>query len=644
MNKLFLSFIFVSTLVLLTLNAFGQSDFTEFRILHVKYRGYRHISKKELAKSMVIRPTPRWRFWQSKTPYTVDDLDEDRLRIQRLYESHGYYHTKVRFEIEHVKGQDLISIEGNLSGVDFEEQNRLLSLPRVKVIFFIEEGAPAIVHSVTLNIRGDLVGTNKNHLENSLTMKQGDIFSLNLYRQTKKEILTIMGDTGYPFAQISGKAVVDTSADQVNIIFDVFPAKKCKFAQLHISDTVDFIEESVIRRAVEFQPGDTYSVSQVNETVQNLYSLDLFKAVTIRPEETADIQTIVPLSVDAEQKKKQNLRIGVGIGEEDGARVRASWVYRNILGWAGKLSLSAKRSDLIRNVEANYRQPYFLNRKNTVGITVGYEREFLESHDSRELFGNLTFSRNFIRYWVWEGSYKLELSEVEELNISDPEELEKFNRDNNFLISSAKIGVARNTVNNDLDPTKGSVMALSIESASTALGSEVDFVSPNFELKKHITIRGKLVLSGHLNVETILETEDTKDIPIVRRLFLGGGESVRGYGFQKLGPLDANGDPIGGLSSFLTNLELRYPVYKKIHGALFLDMGTVDEQSFSFDFDDLRFSCGIGFRYATPIGPIRLDWGYKLNPPKKGDFGNVDESDEEIEARWKVHISVGQAF
>ena len=629
---------------LVVLDATGKEDLNEFRVLHVRFKGAHSISKKKLAKSLAIQPSPRWRFWQSKTPYTMDDLDEDVFRIKRTYENHGYYHTEVRFEIKRVKGKDLISLEGNLAppGVRGSSNSSLLS--RIKVVFIIEEGPPAIVTSIALNLAPKIPEVKGEAIEERFPITVGGVFNVEQYRESKKEFLKSVGDVGYPFAQISGKSIVDTTINEVSVKFDLAVGQKCRFGTFHIPDRIDFVRENVIHRALEFHTGETYSVSQVNESLRNLYSLDVFKTVVINPVEPTASHVDIPLSIEAEEKKKRNIRLGFGYGDEDGARAQTSWTYRNIFGWAGKLSLNAKRSDLIQNVELNYTQPYFWDAKNTLDSTVGHEREFLESHDSRKLFGRITLNRNFKKYWAWEVGYNLESSEVEELNISDPDELEKFARDNNFLISSTKVSIARNTVDNDLNPKKGSVIALSIESASTILGSEVDFISPNFEIKKHIAFYKNVILSGHLSLQVVQETENTKDIPIFKRLFLGGGESVRGYGFQKLGPLDTEGDPIGGLSSLLANLELRYPIYKKIAGALFLDLGTVDEEPFSLDVNDLRYSSGIGLRYDTAIGPIRVDFGYKLNPPKKGDFGNTVEPNEEIEDRWKVHISIGQAF
>ena len=151
-------------------------------------------------------------------------------------------------------------------------------------------------------------------------------------------------------------------------------------------------------------------------------------------------------------------------------------------------------------------------------------------------------------------------------------------------------------------------------------------------------------MAGRFRFEVIQETEDTDTIPIFKRLFLGGTNTVRGYGFQKLGPLDPNGKPLGGQTSLLGNLELRYPIYKKLSGVAFLDAGHVNRDPIEIDPDDLRFTGGAGLRYNTAIGPVRIDFGYKLNPPTLGDVATTTTPDEDTEDRWKIHFSIGQTF
>ncbi|MGH7884410.1 MAG: BamA/TamA family outer membrane protein, partial [Thermodesulfobacteriota bacterium] len=119
--------------------------------------------------------------------------------------------------------------------------------------------------------------------------------------------------------------------------------------------------------------------------------------------------------------------------------------------------------------------------------------------------------------------------------------------------------------------------------------------------------------------------------PVFKRFFAGGSTSMRGFPFQRLGPLNDEEDPLGGNSIFVGNLETRFPLFKKVGGVLFFDYGNVFPSSFDFKLNDIRYAVGTGLRYNTIVGPVRLDVGYALNP--------VDEI-----SRVQVFISIGQAF
>jgi outer membrane protein assembly factor BamA len=339
------------------------------------------------------------------------------------------------------------------------------------------------------------------------------------------------------------------------------------------------------------------------------------------------------MTVQLKPKKSQNFRFGIGYGTEDGLRLKGAWTYRNLWGWAGKTSISAKRSDLIENIQTDYIQPYFLDAQNTLRAKTGFEREKFESYTNRKVFGTAGLERTFMKYWTVAAGYNLEVNNLEEIKITDPEELEKLSQQNIYFISSLLGGLVYNSADNALDPKKGSVVALSAEWASDLLGSEINFVRPALELKRYQPVYENFTVAGRVRFETI-QSDDPASIPIFKRLFLGGSDTVRGYDYQKIPPLDDTGNPLGGLSSLNANLELRFPVYRKLTGVIFGDMGLLDPEYLRYDTGEMRYTCGGGIRYNTIVGPLRLDIGYKLNPP---------ESEQKVD-RWRLHFSIGQAF
>ncbi|MGC8494714.1 MAG: BamA/TamA family outer membrane protein, partial [Syntrophobacteraceae bacterium] len=126
---------------------------------------------------------------------------------------------------------------------------------------------------------------------------------------------------------------------------------------------------------------------------------------------------------------------------------------------------------------------------------------------------------------------------------------------------------------------------------------------------------------------------DTSEVPIFKRFFSGGADSVRGYPYQRLGPLAADGNPIGGMELLEGSLEFRFPIKKTLEGAIFSDFGNVAPTLDSFSWQDNRYTAGVGLRYLTLVGPLRFDVGYELNPPEHVSF-----------APYQFYFSIGQAF
>jgi outer membrane protein insertion porin family/translocation and assembly module TamA len=619
-----------------TLPASDEPIPDRFRVADVRFVGIENVSENELRKILAAQKPSRWKFWVPRPEIGREDLREDTIRIEQFYQRKGYYHAAARYEVEISEGPKK---EG--SG-----EEKKVALPGGVVTYSIQEGPPAYIQSVDIQVEKSIDGIRQPDLLEAMTIGTGKVFAVDDYEETKKRLARIYENRGYAFADVSGNVVVDPEKNTAQIMIRVDPGGRYAFGEIRIRDDDGYMREIVIRRALTFKPGDIYSAEKIEESQRNLFNLDAFRVALINPGEAAADSDRLPIEIMTKPKKRQNVRIGIGYGSEDGLRLSGGWTYRNLLGYGGKFSISGKRSDLIENVQADYIQPYFLSDKQTFSSNLGYERERSESFTSNVVFGNAFFERKLGANWTGKIGYNLELSEIEEIKITDTVNIEELLEENDFLISSGQLGFFRNTVDNETDPTRGSFLAVSGQVASGILGSEVDFFRPYVEMKHYRSIYPQWVLAGRIRYETIQDTENTDFIPINKRLFLGGTQTVRGYGYQQLGPLDAAGKPVGGQSALNGNLELRYPVYQKLAGVLFIDMGSVDLEPFALKTEDLRFTGGVGVRYLTPVGPLRLDFGYKLNPPDFGDVsvGPVANPDEETEDRWRIHFSIGQAF
>jgi outer membrane protein assembly complex protein YaeT len=608
-----------------------------FRLSHVTFVGIHGVSPKELSKTLAARPQPFWKFWAKPPVITTADLEDDLLRIRQFYQAHGYYDTQVTYRIQEIKGkaQPRTSEKGKPAA------------PLIDVTFDVKEGPPVVIDRIDLKMEEKAEGLSQPSLLKSLPLKTGQIFHMDTYRKAKESLLKALGNKGYPLATLSGQVTVNTDDHLAQIHFDLKPGERCAFGSVTISGNDGYVNDVVIHRALAFKKGEAYATDKVEESQRNLFNLDIFKVALIKPSEKKESPSgscEIPMLLQVKPKKRQSVKFGLGYGTEDGFRLMGAWTYRNLFGWGGKLTLSAKRSDLIENAQGEYVQPYFLGAKNTLLSKGGFEQDNFVSYTNRKVFADALFTRQLTKSWKASIGYTLQVNDVTQLNLQDPAEIAQIEEKNTYFISAMNMGLMRDTTDNTFHPTRGSISSASVEAASGTLGSKLAYFQPSLEFRKYKRIPWGTILAGRVRIEAIQNTEDTDYIPIFKRFFLGGADTVRGYSFQGLPPLDENGNPLGGVSSFLANLELRYPIYKELSGVVFVDMGVLDESPFRYNFGDMRYTSGLGLRYNTIVGPVRLDFGYKLNPPTRGDVGLLTNPDKPVEDRWHIYFSIGQTF
>jgi outer membrane protein assembly complex protein YaeT len=620
-------FAFLTVILLCPRPAESASLPETFVVGKVTFSGVQNVSKKELRKTLAARPRPFWRFWEPETPLSEIDLKDDLERIRQFYRARGYYHARAEMDTERT-GQGAPTTAG--------EHPR--PLPAIRVAFSVQEGPPVTVSEIQIDQPRD--GLPDEEVRKRIALQKGKVFTTNDYRSAKKTIERLYGNRGFPFVQVDGRARVDVRENLARVSLVVTPGGVHRFGEVTIAQDGEIVKEAIIRRALEFEAGQKYRASAVEQSQRNLVNLDVFRSALIVPGSPPEDSDKLPMEVRLRAKEPRQIGFGAGYGSEDGLRLRASWSYRNVLSRAGRFTLSARRTDLIENVQAEYFQPYWLDARNDLRGRTGWEREDLESYTNETTFANAAVDRRLSRLWSGSAGYKLENNRLQEIKILDPLEIEELVKNNNYLVSAVNFSLTRSTLDDLLYPTEGSTVSLAFEQASDLFGSELTYRRPAAEIRAYRTFFPPVTLAGRIKVESIQETEDTDFIPIPERLFLGGSNTVRGYGYQMLGPLDPAGNPLGGKSAANANLEARFPIYRSVSGIVFFDAGLVDPEAFKFDLSEVRTACGAGLRYDSVIGPLRVEVGYKLNPVEEDELPAGVEAEE----RWRIHFSIGQTF
>jgi outer membrane translocation and assembly module TamA len=393
---------------------------------------------------------------------------------------------------------------------------------------------------------------------------------------------------------------------------------------------------------LHIQPGDVYSEEQLQKTQDAIFGMGMFRSVTpLKTNLEAEADEPLEIDIKVQERKPRSFEIQTGVSTVEGGRLRVAWTHRNFFRSSEELTLEGRGSFISQEARATLHFPYFLARHTRFTQTLSITNDYLLSdalgvvdpQPAYDLFSIEAISRidrELSNYLT--ASVGLDISYNDFYNVNPNEETEESTQDNHLVIQFAEL--IYNTSNDDLlNPTHGVLLRGRLDNSSTVLLSDVNFAKFELEGRHYLPIWWGMIFATRLMLGSIQPYGDTEsaEIPSNVRFFAGGPGSVRGFEINRLGPLDSDGDPIGGNSLIEGSTELRFPIVGQLWGALFLDFGNVFSPPFTYRLDDLRYTAGPGIRYMTPIGPIRLDIGFIIDPRSNEDVARLE-------------FSIGQAF
>jgi outer membrane protein assembly complex protein YaeT len=570
-------------------------------------------------RSHLLTDLPSWKPWGEPAEFDELLLAHDVDRIPALYRRFGYYEARARYEL-----------------------NWNETRTRVRVLIFVEEGEPVRVTGLEIDLEllpGD-EDTWRSELVDGLPLQPGGILDLRAYGEARELLLQRLADRGYPLSRVEGGAEVDLAAHGAVVRWRIVPGARVRLGSMEVIG-LGRVDEELVRREMDLDEGDPFSRAALRETQRRIYALGLFRSVVVEARrsigdgqetesEPAGREEVWPVEIRLTERPPRSIQLGAGYGTEESLRARAAWQHRNLFGSARQLEVSARYSALRGAVEAKLEQRRFLHPLVAASLQTSVERQTPPSFEAN--VARLTAGLRRPLGGVWSGriGYTFEWSETRDVSqaadavLDDPEDT--------FLLSHLETGLERVSLDDPLEPSRGSRLELLVQLSPAFLGSEVQYAKLLVEGRKFVPLWGA-VLATHLRLGTIEPLGGTQadEIPLVVRLFSGGSNSVRGFDYHELGPLDASGEPLGGTSLAEASVEVRVPVWRQLGAVLFADAGQLDLEPFSWDVSEVFYSVGAGIRYRTPVGPVRVDFGYVLNPE--------DELD-----RRRIHLSIGHAF
>lgn len=451
--------------------------------------------------------------------------------------------------------------------------------------------------------------------------------------QAERIFVAYWRERGHPFARIAGKEVVaDHKTRKLNVTLLVDAGRPATFGRVTVSGA-DFLTPGFIEDRVEIPPGTPYSPDRLERLRKRLLGYQAISTIRIREGERLDPDGSLPIFIEASPREPRYIGFSARYSSTDGSSVNGFWGHRNLFGGAETLRLDASVSWFGKEPEAVPNADPFGYKLAASFVKPG----IYTAQD--DLIANASILREVTNAYVREGVVALigvrhrfndNLSmqvglDFERARVEDVYGLR------NDSVMGVPVDVSYDTTDNPLDPSRGVRATATVEPFAYLgqAGAGPVMVKGSFSAYRALDEDKRYILAGRVAAGSLFGAT-LFDVPPQRRFYVGGGGSLRGYAYQSASPRNAQGDIIGGRSYFEASAELRAKITDTIGIVPFFDMGAAFASE-TPDFRNMKYAAGIGLRYYTAIGPLRIDFAVPLNPgPQDGDFG--------------VYVSLGQAF
>ena len=490
----------------------------------------------------------------------------------------------------------------------------------------IEEGKKFWLGKI--DFKGDILDSVED-LSKNVKLKEGDVFSRDRLRQDIVSLTDMYGDKGYAFANIVPLTTLDHEKRIVNITFDISKGELVYFERILITGNVK-TRDKVIRRELKVAEGELYHGTRLKKSRQKVNNLGFFDEVNLSTERGSSTNKL-NLIIDIKERPTGTLSVGAGYSSIDSFVMMGSVSQGNLFGRGQKLQLSAEFGEKRKTYNLGFTEPRLLDTEISAGFDI-YNLEKQYTDFTKKSNGGdirLGFPLGFeeTRGYL---TYRYEESEIYDISTSAGTYIK--DQAGRNTLSSITASIVRDTRDSYLAPMSGSNNSVSTEVAGGFFGGTRSFVKHlgNSSWFYPVFWDTSVMLHGAIGYA---EGTEGKTLPIDERFFVGGMNTVRGFDPRSLGPKDEYGIVIGGNKELIFNVEYLFPLAKEagLRGVIFYDAGNAFGDNEVYDIESLRTSAGYGIRWYSPIGPLRLEWGYNLNP-----------KDGEKLSRWE--FSIGTFF
>ncbi len=535
-----------------------------------------------------------------KTPASLAALrrraEEDVEGFKKVLRSEGYYANEVAFKID--DKQSPVAVTFNIT------PGPLFRITKFEIGFTERADNPPVP---TLDDLGIEIG---------MPARSEPVVS------AQAQAVVELTNRGYPDARVEKQdAVVDFGTDAMEVTITLDPGPRLYMGELNL-EGLKTVEVDYVRRLAAWEPGKLYDVRVLDDLRRRYLRTGLFNTVRLKPRKEAPTDSTVPITLIFEEREHRSIGLGASFSTSEGFGTQYYWENRNMFGSGEKLRADLTIAEIRRELKVTYVKPNFIKLDHNLNASFDLKQENTEAYDEDSATAFVGIDRRWRKKWVVGAGVSLEYAVIDDSGVEE-----------SYALAGLPLTARYDSTDDLLDPTKGRRFSAELVPYLGLNDVSPDFLRLELDGSTYYSVidNERLILAARAKMG-MMAGDSASAIPAPKRFYAGGGGSVRGYQYQTVGPLDANNDPIGGRSLLEVGFEARVKITDSIGIVPFIEGGNVYE-SMAPDFSgEFLWGAGLGFRYYTAIGPIRLDVAVPLNKRP-----NVDDS-------YQIYISIGQAF
>lgn len=553
---------------------------------------------KELEKSLKLwqdkinnRPAPS----EAEESYFNYRFEQDRILLNKFLESEGYYKAK---------------IESSFNTIDH------------KADFIINIGEKYLFDKVVILP----ISTHKNKIITP------EIKDLNVKSNQIAKTSKVIADESYIEKWIEKKnclfeykvthqATINHLTNRVNITYSITYSRESTYGDITFSGSKT-IDELYLISLLPIKTGECFKRSELNNSKLSLRKSNLLDSIKLILPNSPNANGSVPLKFIVTDKPPRTIKFGSNYSTDIGAGISAGWEHRNILSHGETISTHLSLADIERKFEVDLEKPFFIRSDQKLKLSSSIRKEDNEAYHSNGFGASGSVERSYNDKWIAGIGTKYDFEHI----------IDQDNDENTMLLSTP-IFASQDKRDNIIDPQNGWTLNFSTAPGFDTIDTSTSFIKnyTNGTYYSTISESNRSVLALRATFGSIIGAS-SNTIPATERFYGGGGGSIRGYGYQKVSPLDDQNDPLGGRSLVELSTELRFRIANDYGVVPFIDCGSAFTSNFPESHNNLLCGAGIGLRYYTLFGPLRIDLAAPLNK-RSG-----------IDDPFQFYFSIGQAF